>query len=122
MNTYQDKDGRFVSVAATDETGGGGDRKFRFYGDGGTIHGTTHVDIEVRDGHVVAVWFRCAALPFVETQVDAERALEMKRMYTDNPMPEVHGLQLCDADTSVVTNEGHGTAVVDDSDFAAAHV
>lgn len=36
----------------------------RFYGDGGTIHGTGHLDVEVKDGQVVAVWFRCQMLPF----------------------------------------------------------
>lgn len=36
----------------------------RYYGDGGTIHGTTHLDVEMQDGKVVAVWFRCQVLPF----------------------------------------------------------
>lgn len=91
----------------------------RFYGDGGTIHGTTHVDVETRDGHVIAVWFRCTALPFIETAVDSDRALEMKRMYTDHRMPEVHGLQLRDADSSAVAEEGETAA---DEDFGTAHV
>ncbi|MBM0257370.1 hypothetical protein [Micromonospora sp. 4G55] len=37
----------------------------RFYGDGGTIHGSTWLDVEVDDaGTVVAVWFRCQTLPW----------------------------------------------------------
>lgn len=37
----------------------------RYYGDGGTIHGTNHVDVCVDElGHVVQVWFRCQMLPF----------------------------------------------------------
>jgi hypothetical protein len=38
----------------------------RFYGDGTTIHGTTAIDVEVEDGVVVAVWYRCQMLPFVQ--------------------------------------------------------
>jgi len=37
----------------------------RYYGDGGTIHGTNHVDVCLdRNGYVVQVWFRCQMLPF----------------------------------------------------------
>jgi hypothetical protein len=37
----------------------------RYYGDGGTIHSTGHVDVEVDEaGEVVALWFRCQLLPF----------------------------------------------------------
>jgi hypothetical protein len=37
----------------------------RYYGDGGTIHGTTWLDVEVDDaGRVLAVWFRCQTLPY----------------------------------------------------------
>lgn len=53
------------------------------YGDDGTIHRTSTVNVE-RDpatGAVVAVWFRCLPLPFTETVCDAERAEEMRRMY-----------------------------------------
>jgi hypothetical protein len=82
----------------------------RFYGDGGTIHGNTEFDVETYDGEVVAVWFRCAALPFKQTEVDASRAKEMRRMYLDGAMPRVHGLQLSD------------DATAEESDFEAAHV
>jgi len=42
----------------------------RYYGGWGTIHGTDKLDVEVEDGEVVAVWFRCQMLPF--TQHDAK--------------------------------------------------
>jgi hypothetical protein len=35
-----------------------------FYGGDGTIHGTTHLDVETRNGVVVAVWYRCQMLAF----------------------------------------------------------
>lgn len=53
----------------------------RYYGDGGTIHNTRHVNVEIHEGKVVAVWFRCAALPFTEHQADDDRAQDMRRMY-----------------------------------------
>lgn len=46
----------------------------RFYGDGNTIHSTGHLDVETRDGKVVAVWFRCQMLPFKQAEVGASRA------------------------------------------------
>ncbi len=55
----------------------------RYYGDGGTIHSTGYLDVETRDGHVVAVWFRCQMLPFRQTEVDAERAAQMGRVALD---------------------------------------
>lgn len=48
-----------------------------FYGGDGTIHSTTYVDVETHKGKVVAVWFRCSQLPFLQTEVDADRAAEM---------------------------------------------
>lgn len=58
----------------------------RYYGGNGTIHGTTNLDIETRDGRVVAVWFRCQALPFHKTEVRKSRAEEMERMYRAQKM------------------------------------
>ena len=68
----------------------------RFYGDGGTIHHTTSLDVEVCNGQVVAVWFRCQPLPFRETKVSIDRAREMRRIYRDSPLPEISGVQLTD--------------------------
>ena len=39
-------------------------RRGLFYGDGGTIHRTGVLDVEVDAGQVVSVWFRCKMLPF----------------------------------------------------------
>lgn len=49
-----------------------------FYGGDKTIHRTGWLDIETRNGEVVAVWFRCAMLPFRQTEIGKERAGEMK--------------------------------------------
>lgn len=52
------------------------------YGKEKTVHQTKHVHVEVAPmGHVVAVWFRCASLPFEEVQVDNMRASQMEDMY-----------------------------------------
>ena len=65
------------------------------YGHDKTIHGTTHLDVEVRDGRVVAVWFRCMALPFVQHNTNLDRALEMDRMYADGITDwELHAVEV----------------------------
>lgn len=53
----------------------------RYYGNGGTIHRSGHLDIETFHGTVVAVWFRCQPLPFRQHEVIGPRASEMERMY-----------------------------------------
>jgi hypothetical protein len=51
------------------------------YGDKGTIHGSTLLNVEVDlRGNVVAVWFRCMALPFEAHCVGPERASKMNVM------------------------------------------
>ena len=58
-----------------------------YYGDGGTIHGTGHIDVEVDPdtGEVTAVWFRCLNLPFkIFSRPDPARI---------NPDTEVHGIE-----------------------------
>ena len=57
----------------------------RYYGDGGTIHSTTILDVETHRGTVVAVWFRCQPLPFRQREVDSDRAIEMERMSWGEP-------------------------------------
>ena len=52
--------------------------RYSFYGGDKTVHRTGWLDIETRNGEVVAVWFRCAMLPFRQVEVDKERAREMK--------------------------------------------
>ena len=61
----------------------------RFYGDGGTIHNTDHVDVEVHEGRVVAVWFRCQPLRFKQSDWGPQRAEEMIEMYRDRQPPEL---------------------------------
>ncbi|SRR6266568_1811685 len=54
----------------------------RYYGDGGTIHASSTIDIEVDPyGRVVAAWFRCQQLPFEASQVTWERTREMDRAF-----------------------------------------
>lgn len=77
----------------------------RYYGDGGTIHSTGHLDIETFHGTVVAVWFRCQPLPFEQHEVDGPRAIDMESMY-GNPKEgkpagaleriELHGVEVRD--------------------------
>lgn len=50
----------------------------RYYGDGGTIHAARRLDVEVHDGQVVAVWFRCQLLPFRQSDVSLTRATEIR--------------------------------------------
>jgi len=51
----------------------------RTYGHDGTIHDSEHVDVEVDSGgKVVAVWFRCMALPFRQSVADDFRADQMR--------------------------------------------
>lgn len=68
----------------------------RYYGDGGTIHHTKYVDVEVdRNGHVVSVWFRCQLLPFRQTTVQDDRALEMYQAYS-NYNYQLTGVEIVD--------------------------
>lgn len=68
----------------------------RYYGDGGTIHHTGYVDVDVdRNGHVVSVWFRCQLLPFRQTNVDDHRALEMYAAYK-HFNSELSGVEIID--------------------------
>jgi hypothetical protein len=50
------------------------------YGHKKTIHAAQKLNVEIdKKGNVVAVWFRCCALPFDVTVVDKERADEMTK-------------------------------------------
>lgn len=50
----------------------------RYYGDGGTVHTSTGLDVETdATGRVVSVWFRCQRLPFKQHNVADARAIEM---------------------------------------------
>jgi hypothetical protein len=65
----------------------------RFYGNGGTIHSTGHLDVETRGGKVVAVWFRCQMLPFNQVEVDGDRAVAMVRAID---LPSISGVEVSD--------------------------
>ena len=69
--------------------------KRRKYGWDMTIHGSSELDIETDDrGLVVAVWFRCQALPFSQVAADEERANEMHAMYMSMSLLKIVGLEL----------------------------
>jgi hypothetical protein len=63
------------------------------YGDDKTIHRTDAVNVE-RDpntGAVVAVWYRCAILPFTDKVCDENRADAMRSAYQDRE--STHGIK-----------------------------
>jgi hypothetical protein len=64
----------------------------RYYGGTGTIHETQELDVEVHNGRVVAVWFRCQALPFRQAVVDAHRAATIQ----GGPLPRLTGVEVLD--------------------------
>lgn len=69
----------------------------RYYGDGGTIHQTGEVNVELdKDGKVVSVWFRCQMLPFTQRVVDDRRAAEMRQAYFDIPVSRMSGVEIVD--------------------------
>lgn len=68
----------------------------RYYGDGGTIHRSGQLDVEVYLGQVVGIWFRCQALPYKVSLVDYGRACDLKRMYQESPAPGLHGVEVED--------------------------
>ena len=70
----------------------------RYYGDGGTIHGTEYLDVETYCGTVVSVWFRCQRLPFVRTEVSSSRAEEMNDAYYYGDTPHITGVEVLDVD------------------------
>lgn len=66
-----------------------------FYGDGGTIHHSGELDIEMFEGKVVSVWFRCMLLPFTEHEVKENRASEMRGAYNhEGSVPDLTGVEV----------------------------
>lgn len=66
----------------------------RYAGDA-TIHQTGYVDVETDTvGRVVAVWFRCAPVPFRQTRVQPDRVMQMNRMYAMWPPQPVVAIEL----------------------------
>lgn len=70
----------------------------RTYGNNGTIHDTQYLDVETdEDGDVVAIWFRCMALPFRQSDVNPHRGADMRNMYADpDSIPELHAVEIED--------------------------
>jgi hypothetical protein len=82
----------------------------RFYGDGGTIHGNTELDVEVdRNGKVVAVWFRCSMLPFRASVVDERRAEAMR---AEEPAEPLAGVVFRDEEARQIIDRGKSSAVM----------
>jgi hypothetical protein len=65
----------------------------RYYGDGGTIHSSGHIDVETCNGKVVAVWFRCQQLPFKQAEIEKRSAKEKKGM-TERLKLSLHGVEV----------------------------
>jgi hypothetical protein len=64
--------------AIIQETGTDPTAPRRLYGGGYAHHDVTYLRVETdRSGTVVAVWFRCFRLPFVQVTVGNDRAKEM---------------------------------------------
>lgn len=75
----------------------------RYYGDLGTVHDSDHLDVEIHQGRVVAVWFRCQSLPYHQVDVDAHRAQAVQ----DGPEPpRLTGVEVLDP----IPEAGHAKA------------
>lgn len=70
-------------------------KKF-IYGRNNTIHRTKllNIEVDVKTGEVVSVWFRCLALPFDVTKVDKQRADEMKYMYKETDVVGINAIEI----------------------------
>lgn len=77
----------------------------RYYGEGGTIHGTTELDVEICDGTVVAVWYRCQQLPYNEVRVSRSRVADVVRL--EGELPAITGVELLDAPAGHRIQVGH---------------
>lgn len=64
----------------------------RFYGGTGTVHRTGEVNVELFEGKVVAVWYRCAMLPFTQTEVEEHRELSLRMGWDESEIPKIEGI------------------------------
>lgn len=69
----------------------------RYYGAGGTIHGSARLDVEICAGEVVAIWFRCQRLPFRQDIVGESRANLLIEESAN--LPEICGVEVRDGET-----------------------
>lgn len=64
------------------------------YGGNSTYHDTNHISVEVDEaGEVVAVWFRCMRLPFVQSSADTHRAHEMRESQSESKDVKIHAIE-----------------------------
>lgn len=69
----------------------------RYYGDGGTIHGSHTIDIQINEhGNVVAVWFRCQELPFRVSFIDERGRPEPTGYGSTDDLPLITGVEVLD--------------------------
>lgn len=68
--------------------------RIRHYGYDGTIHRTGEVNVELHDGKVVAVWFRCSMLPYTQHVVDDGRAQDM--VACNRRLPKITAIDFVD--------------------------
>jgi hypothetical protein len=64
----------------------------RFYGADGTIHTSDDLEIEVLNGKIIGVWFRCMQLPFRQIDIDAFRAADIH----PGGLPRIVGIEVLD--------------------------
>lgn len=66
----------------------------RYYGDGGTIHGNTKLDVVLNSrGQVTRVWYRCQMLPF-EVSINPGHGDEAPRGSSELPL--ITGVEVID--------------------------
>lgn len=64
----------------------------KYYGDGGTIHGTPHLTVITDiEGNVLAVEFRCLRLPFNQVIAGLGRAREIR--FGPKPNFRINGIE-----------------------------
>lgn len=84
----------------------GSDLGIMRYGYNRTWHRTHHITIEVHEGTVIAVWFRCMALPFEVQHCGKTRVQEMKTMYAEPDGPTSFKIHAVDVEFSHENKKG----------------
>jgi len=85
--------GQFVTKAEADQKPDETVAETMRYGGNKTIHQTGELNVELHNGKVVAVWFRCLHLPFTQSEASENRAAEMERLYK-TPPPAMVGVEV----------------------------
>lgn len=59
------------------------------------MHGNDFLNVEVDEfGKVVSVWYNCLALNFEQSDVDSERAKQMRDMYENNGVTGIKSIKV----------------------------